>query len=267
VGLTSAERFVDRLEGTMKYINRTLSDEIQIVDDEFSMDPSRATEIACIIQERGLRPKIRYSSRATDILADGFIENIADITKSIFVGAECGYDEGLKYVGKGITCQIQEAAARKLEENEISEKAVFSFIIGLPWETRLEVEKTIHFALDLISNYGISAVIQWYMPIPGSHLWHMAHKAQLFNESMYDSYGFAHNSYLFRGGLKLKPKEIWDISDILMEHILAAKRDYPDQEKIIYTIPEAIIRNFPRDLLSEEGHELENLRELSRSIN
>jgi radical SAM superfamily enzyme YgiQ (UPF0313 family) len=261
-----AENFVHRLRESMKYLQRTISKQIQIVDDEFSINPKRAMEIARIIKERGLKPRMRYCSRVKDVLVDGFVQDLADITADIFLGAECGYDEGLKHTRKGITCQLIESAARKLEEHGTNENATFSFIIGLPWETKSEVEKTIHFAFHLINSFGITAVIHWYIRMPGSQLWHKARNDQLFNESMYDSYNLSHNAYLFRGELKLKPKEIWEIDDMIQRFKITTRKRYPNRETIIYTTPEALIRHFPKELLYEKGHELANLQELSLSV-
>lgn len=252
------EIFVDRLTGIMKYLNRTLSKQIQIVDDEFSINPERAMKIARLIMERGLKPRLRFCSRVKDVLVEGFVEQINDITANIFLGAECGYDEGLKYAGKGITCELIESAARKLKEYGIGEKTTFSFIIGLPWETKPDVEKTVRFVFRLIDNFGITAVIQWYIQIPGSHLWHQARNNQLINESMYDNYNFTHNAYLFRSELQLKPKEVWEINDMILT--------YPNQAMITYNTPEVLIRYFPKELFDEEGHDLANLQELALSV-
>ena len=261
-----AERFVDRLGEVMKYLPRTLSKKIQILDDEFSINPKRAMEIARIIKERGLKPSIMYCSRVKDVLVDGFLEELSDITSDIFLGAEFGYDDGLKKARKGITCRFIESAAVKLNGYNLSEKAAFSFIIGLPWETKAEVEKTIRFAFHLVDNFGITVVINWYIKVPGSQVWHKARKDQIFNESMYDSYNFSHNPYFFLSGLKLKPKEVWEIDDIIRQYKLAKRQSYPNREKVLYNTPAALIRHFAKDLLYEEGHELANLHELSSTV-
>ena len=249
----------------MKYLNRTISKQIQVVDEEFSIDPKRTMAIARIIKERGLKPSLRYCSRVKDVLVDGFVESLADITANIFLGAECGYDKGLKNIGKNINCELIQSAASKLEHHNLNQKAIFSFIIGLPWETKTEIEQTLRFAFDLITDFGVQIAIQWYLQIPGSQLWHNARNDQLFNESMYDSYHFSHNPYFFRGGLQVKPNEVWEINDMILNYKLITQQSYPHREMILYNTPEAMIRYFPKEILSEEGHELANLQELSLS--
>lgn len=148
----------------------------------------------------------------------------------------------------------------------MNEKAAFSFIIGLPWETKAEIEKTVRFAFRLVDNFGITAVINWYIKVPGSQLWNKARKEQIFNESMYDDYHFSDNPYFFRSGLKLKPQEVWEIDEMIRQYKLDKKQFHSHGEKIIYNTPAALIRHFGKELLYEEGHELDNLHELFLAV-
>jgi radical SAM superfamily enzyme YgiQ (UPF0313 family) len=246
----------------MQNLDRTTSKAIHIVDDEFSLNTNRATEIAEMIRQRGLTPKLVYDCRARDILSEGFIESIADFTAGVLVGAECGYDEGLKVVGKCVTCQILEDAAKKLNQHGISELFQFSFIIGLPWETKKEVERTIRFAAHLLSTYNVAVIIQWYLQIPGSHLWQESREEELINEQMYDQYGFFRDLYLFRTGVHLKPTEIWEIDDLVKQLIWLANYRYSNRPMIHYEMPPQIEKGFPRSILSEENAGLHSLHEI-----
>jgi radical SAM superfamily enzyme YgiQ (UPF0313 family) len=258
-----ADKFVDRLEAILPYLDRTVGKIVQIVDDEFSTNPQRAIEIARTIRERGIKLNMVYNARATDLLAEGFLENMAEFTVQFLVGAESGYDEGLKRVGKGTTCQIMEDAAKKLEEHGMAEKADFSFILGLPWETIEEVKKTISFAMNLMSQHGIHAILQWYTQIPGSRLWDEERRTQKLHESMYDELGFFRNIYLTRGGIRLSPQEIWEIWEILSQMRWLAGHLFPRRKVVKFGIPPPIVRYFPLDSLDTDGG-LANLRELSR---
>jgi radical SAM superfamily enzyme YgiQ (UPF0313 family) len=257
------DAFVDRLEGIMPYLDRTVGKIVQIVDDEFSTDPQRAIAIVRAMKERGIKLNMVYNSRATDLLAEGFIENMAEFTVQFLVGAESGYDEGLQRIGKGTTCRIMEDAAKKLAEHGMAEKADFSFILGLPWESIEEVKKTISFAMDLLSNYGIHTVLQWYTQIPGSRLWDEGRRTQKLHESMYDEFGFFRNLYLTRGGIKLSPQDIWEIWEILSQMRWLAGHLFPRRKAIKFGIPPPIARYFPFKSLNTDGG-LSNLRELSR---
>lgn len=256
--------FVDRLEQIMPHLDRTRYGTIHIIDDEFSMNPRRATEIAQTIRRRGLKPWLVYDSRATDLLWEGYVENIAEFTCQFLVGAECGYDEGLKRIGKGTTCQILESAARKLHEFGISNRADFSFILGLPWETKADVEKTIQFAVHLFTTYGVRILLQWYCQIPGSRLWEEDKRNGLVNETMYNDYGFFRDLYLFRTGVKLTPAEIYEVGDMVAQLQYLAGLHTPQRRMIEFAFPQAIYDNFPRELLTSTETGLTSLRQVSR---
>jgi radical SAM superfamily enzyme YgiQ (UPF0313 family) len=258
------EQFVDRLETVMQYQDRTLLRNIHIVDDEFSMNPKRAMEIARVIRRRSLKPKLVYDSRATDLLWDGYVENIAEFTQQFLVGAECGYDEGLKRIGKGTTCEILEKAAQTLERYGISQRADFSFILGLPWETKAEVDKTIRFAAHLYATYGVRILLQWYCQIPGSRLWEEDRQRGAVTEAMYNEFGFFRNLYLFSTGVHLSPRDIWEVGEVVDELKLVARLRDPDRRMIEFSFPLPIYQNFPRELCDDQNTGLASLRQVSR---
>jgi anaerobic magnesium-protoporphyrin IX monomethyl ester cyclase len=255
--------FVDRLELTMKYLEKTRYQFVHVVDDEFSTDPKRVIKICGLIKEKGLEPKLIYDSRAKDLLSEGFIENISPYTTRFLVGAECGYNEGLERVGKGVDCQILEKAAAKLKAHGISESAEFSFIIGQPWETAKEIVKTIRFATHLVTAYDINIILQWYCQIPGSRQWDDDYQKQIVNETMYDNYGFFRDLYLFRTGVHLTPSEIWTINDIISQLEWLVNLRYPKQQKISSAIPIPIFEHFPKIVISEKDAGLQSLRQIS----
>jgi radical SAM superfamily enzyme YgiQ (UPF0313 family) len=257
------ESFVDRLAQVMEHLDRVEYPIIQIVDDEFSTNPRRARAIVELIRRRGLAPQLVYDSRATDLLADGFVEEIAEFTHRFLVGAECGYDEGLRRAGKGTSCEILERAARMLHRKGMSERADFSFIVGLPWETRTDVETTIRFAMYLLGNYGVRVLLQWYCEIPGSRLWQEERRNQLVHEAMYDDYGFFRNLYLFRTGVRVEPRDIWELTDIMDKLSFVARVPYRTETMIEFAMPDPIASYFPfAPLESDVG--LDSLREVSR---
>ena len=110
----------------MAHISKSRYGTTHIIDDEFSMEPKRAIEITRHIRRRSLKPRLVFDSRANDLLFEGYVENIAEFTHQFLVGAECGYDEGLKLIGKGTTCDRLEKAAAILYRQGISHRADFS---------------------------------------------------------------------------------------------------------------------------------------------
>jgi len=258
-----SEVVVDRLERVLDRMDRTTSRCVHIVDDEFSLNPARATEIARLIRERGLTPRLLFDSRARDLLHPAFVPGIAPYTAGLLVGAECGYDEGLERVGKGGTCQTLEQAAKVLSENGIAARTDFSFILGLPWETKEEVLKTIRFATHLFVEYGVHIMMQWYRQIPGSRIWEDARRDLLVHESMYDDYGFFRNLYLFKTSCRLTPREIYEIEDMTDQLRWLAELPGTTRPSIVHHFPTPILEGFPRDTLEIDGG-LSNLRAIAQ---
>ena len=257
------EMFVDRLEQVLPHLSRTQLELVHIIDNEFSMNPRRAMEIAKILRARGLKPRLVYDSRATDVLFDGFIPSMAEFTTQFLIGAECGYDEGLKRIGKGTSTQILEDAARLLQREGLADKADFSFIVGLPWETAEDARKTCRFAAHLYSTYGVRVLLQWYCQIPGSRLWEADRRAGVVNEAMYNNYGFFRDLYLFRSAVKLSPEEIWDLSySVTALQNLATLRN-PEKSMIEYGHPPSIGLHYPEAVMKKHVDGLVNLREVA----
>lgn len=258
-----ADVVVARVERALDRLDRTTSRCLHIVDDEFSMNPARATEIARLISARGLTPRLLFDSRAHDLLHPGFVPAIAPYTAGLLVGAECGYDEGLAKVGKGGTCRTLEQAATMLAEHGIAARTDFSFVLGLPWETKDEVLKTIRFATHLFVEYGVHIMMQWYRQIPGSRIWDDARRDLLVHESMYDDYGFFRNLYLFRTSCRLSPREIYEIADMTDQLQGLAELTGARRPSIVHHFPTPISEGFPRETLDADGG-LSNLRALAQ---
>ncbi len=258
------ERFVDRLEQVLPYTVRTRNGIIQIVDDEFSVKPKRAIAICQEINRRGLCPKLVFDCRANDLLDEFFVETIAPYTCQFLVGAECGYNEGLRRVGKGTTIEKLEKAAGVLARYGIAARADFSFILGLPWETKEEVDSTVRFACHLYSMYGVRVLLQWYCQIPGSRLWQESRANEKVHEAQYDDYGFFRNLYLFRTGVQLAPKEVMAVSEMLSPVLALSTLLSPERRRVEYCHPEPMRRFFPAQLLeSPDGVGLTRLREVA----
>ncbi len=262
----AAEVFVERLIQTLPYTKRTLKRVVQIIDDEFSTQPARAIEIINHLRRNGIKCRFIYDSRANDLLHEGFVETMAEYTAEFLVGAECGYDEGLRRVGKGTTCEKLEAAARLLNHYGLAGHADFSFILGLPWEGKTQIEKTIQFATDLFSEYGVRVMLQWYCMIPGSRLWEEEKGKHVVTQAMYNEFGFFRNLHLFHSSMSLSPKEIYALEDMILQLQWLANLAYPQANMIQHSVAEPLLAYYPRNLISENGKSdegLYSLREVS----
>lgn len=241
--------FVDILEEALSLAKGrvVLPNVIQVVDDEWSLDHKRTIAILREINRRNIQVKFIYDSRANDFLDEEYTEAVAPYTERFLVGAECGYDEGLARVGKGTTVEKLELCARMLVKYKIADRSEFSFILGLPWESKDEVLKTVRFASRLVLYYGINVLLQWYCQIPGSLLWDESWRQGEVTPAMYDEFGFFRNLYLFKSGVHLYPKEIWEVMDIIYTtHSLVVLSGRP-KEAMAYRPPTPIEINYPRE--------------------
>jgi len=260
------EQFVDRLIQLLPHLPKTVRRTIHIVDDEFSVNTKRAVAIVRLLEKKGLHTSFVYDARANDLLDDEFTKAIAPFTNQFLVGAECGYDEGLVRIGKKTTCAKLEAAAKKLYQCGVSDRANFSFILGLPWEEKREIEKTIDFASYLYSQYGIKILLQSYCLIPGSRLWQDERNKLVLTEAMYDDYGFFRNLHFWYVSQRLTPAEAWEIEDLLQSLVWLAHLAHPGKRMIQHTIPFLLAKYFPRSILKTSDYAvgLDSLRQIAR---
>jgi radical SAM superfamily enzyme YgiQ (UPF0313 family) len=83
-------------------------------------------------------------------------------------GIECGYDEGLKRVRKNLTVDEVRRCARLLNEYGVHQGAVFSYIVGFPWETEHERMQTLRLADEVYQLCGIKSTCFYWLPTPSA---------------------------------------------------------------------------------------------------
>ncbi|MBA7655600.1 hypothetical protein ES703_63506 [subsurface metagenome] len=253
----SAENFVDRLERLSPYLEHTRYKVFSFVDDLYTFDVDRVCEITRLIRERGLDIHATLDARATDIIRGNVVEALLPITNHMLIGAECGYNEGLKRIAKGSTIGVLERAAAMLQEAGISHKAVFSFVIGFPFETREDCTKTIEFASNLLVKYNVRIYLQWFNTIPGSILWDELAVEGCVDIGMYDDFGFFTNKHLFRAGVRLSLDDIYEISSTIKSINTLLLFTQPANDIIQFSPPECLFHeatlNFPSHGVIENG--------------
>ncbi|MEW6556054.1 MAG: cobalamin-dependent protein [Elusimicrobiota bacterium] len=189
-----------------------------LMDNLLNGDIRWATEVLERIAAEGLRIGL-----ACDVLAfqdEGFLKAFRN-SKIIFctLGIECGYDEGLQRLGKKFRIKdIEEIAPKIAGVGEITS----SFIIGFPWETKIEAEKTLRFARYL-RKYDCFESMNWWIPLP-SRLWFNREKYRIKNvdESIWDGF------YSFKNPFHSE----WNTGVFLKTHPGISQKDYEYLEKI-----------------------------------
>jgi len=145
-------------------IDRYKIDGLAFNDDSFLVDFKRVDRLCDLLLENKINIKWKASARVDAInrMSSEFIEKMKACGLSyFFVGIESGSNRILSLMNKGITKDDAIRANRKLAKHGIG--AVYSFITGVPTETREEVFKTLDLA-DLLRNENPLAGISGFLP-------------------------------------------------------------------------------------------------------
>jgi anaerobic magnesium-protoporphyrin IX monomethyl ester cyclase len=145
--------------------------EIIILDITFTADPKRSERILEGLKDTDLgNLGIAFEGRAEDIASSNIMRLCQGLPIDyIGIGVECGYNEGMRKIGKGTSVETVERCASQGSDYHVPLR--YGFIVGFPWETRQGCLKTIAFADRLVSDYGGLAFISWLYLLPGSRLW------------------------------------------------------------------------------------------------
>ena len=96
----------------------------------------------------------------------------------IQIGVETGYNGGLQKVKKCVTIEQVEECVQLLSDFNLQKHVSLSFIIGFPWETLRDIQKTIATVVYLCGAYGILANVNWLWLMP-SDLWFQRRKYKI----------------------------------------------------------------------------------------
>jgi len=168
--------FVSRLKKSLdiakpRLISSKGKTPIYILDDCFTISSSRVKEIFEMLIP--LKNDVYYGLEAR---ADQINEETVKAMSEhefwlIQMGLESGYSDGLNKINKAISLEDIEKACKILRDYGLSNVTNYSFIIGLPWETKADCLRTLDYALYLHLKFGGHISINWYEPFPGSFLW------------------------------------------------------------------------------------------------
>jgi len=143
--------------------------EIEFLDDTFTLNKHRAIRIARRMVREGLDISWSASSRV-----DTFTEEVAEAMKksgchTIYFGIESGSQKTLNFIGKGITPEQSISAVKKAKKHKL--RALGSFVIGFPEETKEDIEKTIKLSKKVGVDFAQFTIAT---PYPGTKLWDCA---------------------------------------------------------------------------------------------
>ena len=148
-------------------------------DDTFGLNKNIALDICDLIIEKKLNILWTCQQRA-NLVSDELIKKMkAAGCEQVFYGVESGYEEALLKMKKGITIEQVINAKKVLEENRMMFGTFF--MIGFPWETRKEIDKTVTFMKEL-NPYA--AYVNVATPYPGTELYETCKSEGIIPQSM-----------------------------------------------------------------------------------
>src|SRR3989344_457121 len=160
--------------------------QIQIYDDLFSANKPRLKEIIRLLEEKGILGKIEFFVLGRGNCID---EESAQLLKklnvtSIAFGVETGSKKMLKYLKDSITLEDDINALNLCRKYGLSPNG--SFMIGMPHETREDMEATYQFIKKYLPN---AFFIGMMWPFPNTPIWDYALENKMIEEDMYEKEG------------------------------------------------------------------------------
>lgn len=168
----SAEKIIEQIEFLQKNYH---IEGFQFYDDEFDANPKRVVEFCNLILEKGLKIKWAHYSRTNVADKERYILEKKAGCEFIEFGVESGSPRILKMIQKQQTVDNIRNAFKICREVELKSGAMF--MIGLPTETKKEIEATVKLVNSLGAHQTINTI---FHPYPGSFLFDMCLKNRFF---------------------------------------------------------------------------------------
>jgi len=177
----SAEYVVKQIE---KFIQDYPRRDVTIYDDLFSMDKKRVKDIADLIVKKNLTHRLNMNAICHVKYIDAeVLENFKKIgINEVSLGMESGSPRILEYLKAGsVTLDKIREVVKLCKEHGIAPRG--SFMIGSPYETEEDVEKTIEFIKDIdLDQIGICVTT----PFPGTELWEYGRQKGMIASDKWD---------------------------------------------------------------------------------
>ncbi len=193
---------------------------IFFVDNSFIANISRAKKIFNNLIKLRYSIPIYFNARISDLTNESLLKKIEMLNVGqILVGIECGYDEGLKHIGKGLKISQIWKCAKLLKKYNLNTKMNWSFIIGFPWEDKISILKTIKFACDISNEFGGISNINWLSLYP-SKLWDCRKNYSIdLDESFFDHESLSDPFLLQKKIKKIEKPFIDEVYSIVQEYL------------------------------------------------
>jgi MoaA/NifB/PqqE/SkfB family radical SAM enzyme len=157
------------------YLRRALTDlrdrgvrRVHLLDELVNVNEAHFDATLALLEELDLSFEIPNGVRA-DYLARAHIEKMRGRLTTLSVSAESGVQRVLdEVVDKQLDLSAISTAA--LNARDVGVPMLVHFMIGLPGETKAEINRTLEFALRLHEETGAFPSVQFATPLPGTRL-------------------------------------------------------------------------------------------------
>lgn len=156
------KKVVDEIEFLIEEYN---AKQITFMDLIFPLDKKHATQICEEMIERGINEKIVWATETrADVVDEELLKKMKKAgCKIVMYGIESGSQRILDRINKKLTLESIRRAVRESKKTGLI--TVGFFMIGLPGETKKDIEKTIKFAKSVGLDFAKFAI---FVPFPGS---------------------------------------------------------------------------------------------------
>lgn len=209
----SASNAVEQLLYAESFAHRTKSGIVSIVDDTFTRDHSRVMQIMEKLPLEQFRRRLTYDATLVDLTNTELISALVPFTSDLLIGAEVVTVADAKKVTKPTSPHLIRRVAANLQQAGISSRAVFSFIMGFPWQNVEDCLNTVSFVTNLILEYDVRIYLQWYWPMPGSEIWKALESEGRVDVSITNTPGFYRSPEWFYSIRQITPEQLAEIDD------------------------------------------------------
>lgn len=208
---------IERTKHALRFQNNIIRDShVLYVDDCFTANGKRAINIFSRLKQLyGNSHKFFIEARITDIIRNNILQNIpSEMISSMQIGVECGYNEGLKRIRKGLTIEQLYEGLKIIKEYKFEHHCFLSFIIGFPWETMDMINQTLDTIEKISSEYHVVCNLNWLLFLP-SDLWKERKEYNIdLEEDVFDQILWYGNSkYFFQSHPMIGPEDILKVED------------------------------------------------------
>src|SRR5262245_53134771 len=202
-----------QLEYARSYVDTTRYGKISIIDDTFTTNHRRIIDLCANLPLEPFQRRLMFDATLVDLGKPELVAAIKPFVSDLLVGAEVSTIADAKKITKPTGPKLIYRAAANLRDAGIASRAVFSFIIGFPWQTVNDCLETVTFLTNLILDYGVRVYLQWYWPMPGSDIWRSLEAEGRVHIGMADTPGFYRSPTWFYSMRKVTPEDLRRVDD------------------------------------------------------